>query len=282
MEIGRLRGQVWPSAVLAAVFALAVNLPNLGRPAPWRDEAGTWVANQRSLRELVSMLGQTEAVHGLYYLLMRAWQWVFPDSIVSLRMVSTIAVAVTAGLLVVLGTAMFGLGIGRWAGLVYGLLPQATWAAGEARSYALSAAAVTLAFVALWLALSGDSWLPWLGYAAAVTFSVHLFLYSALAFLAVVPLLLVFQRRQRSRLAVATGLAALASFIRANCDSFNGYEAQPKCVDYAAANYLDYIWVSKGVKVPEWETVIKADSAGRFLGTIPSDHNMLRATTTLP
>ncbi len=84
----------------------------------------------------------------------------------------------------------------------------------------------------------------------------------------------------RSTQKTAAGIAGKR--IRANCDSFNGYEAQPKCVDYAAANYLDYIWVSKGVKVPEWETVIKADSAGRFLKPIPSDHNMLRATTTLP
>lgn len=197
--------------MLAAGFALAVNLPKLGRPAPWRDEAGTWVANQRSLGELLSMLSHTEAVHGFYYLLMRAWQWVFPDSIFSLRLVSTIAVAVTAGLVVVLGTAMFNLGVGRWAGLVYGLLPQATWAAGEARSHALSAAAVALAFVALWLALDHGSWARWLGYAAAAAVSVHLFLFSALAFLAVGPLMFFLEQRQRSRLAVATALAALAS-----------------------------------------------------------------------
>ncbi len=211
MNTGRLRGRTWPSALLAAALALAVNLPKLGGPAPWRDEAGTWVANQRSLGELLSMLSHTEAVHGFYYLLMRAWQWVFSDSIFSLRLVSTIAVAVTAGLVVVLGTAMFNLGVGRWAGLVYGLLPQATWAAGEARSYALSAAAVALAFLALWLALTHGSWARWLGFAAAAAVSVHLFLFSALAFLAVGPLMFFLEQRQRSRLAVATALAALAS-----------------------------------------------------------------------
>ncbi len=44
--------------------------------------------------------------------------------------------------------------------------------------------------------------------------------------------------------------------------------------------YLDYIWTSKGIEVPEWETVVDVDKkTGTFKGTIPSDHNMLRATT---
>ncbi|HMS37243.1 MAG TPA: endonuclease/exonuclease/phosphatase family protein, partial [Arachnia sp.] len=44
--------------------------------------------------------------------------------------------------------------------------------------------------------------------------------------------------------------------------------------------YIDYIWTSKGIEVPEWETVVDVDKkTGRFKGTIPSDHNMLRATT---
>jgi len=46
--------------------------------------------------------------------------------------------------------------------------------------------------------------------------------------------------------------------------------------------YIDYIWVTRGIRVPEWETVVKVDKAGRFIGTIPSDHNMLRATTVIP
>lgn len=46
--------------------------------------------------------------------------------------------------------------------------------------------------------------------------------------------------------------------------------------------YIDYIWVTRGIRVPEWETVVKVDKAGKFVGTIPSDHNMLRATTVIP
>lgn len=46
--------------------------------------------------------------------------------------------------------------------------------------------------------------------------------------------------------------------------------------------YLDYIFTSAGVAVPEWETVVDIDSQDRFIGTIPSDHNLIRATVTLP
>lgn len=45
--------------------------------------------------------------------------------------------------------------------------------------------------------------------------------------------------------------------------------------------YLDYIFTSAGIEVPEWETVVKVDTAGKLVGQIPSDHNMLRATTVL-
>ena len=45
--------------------------------------------------------------------------------------------------------------------------------------------------------------------------------------------------------------------------------------------YLDYIWVTEDINVPEWETVVDVDSSGKFKGQIPSDHNMVRATTVL-
>ncbi len=45
--------------------------------------------------------------------------------------------------------------------------------------------------------------------------------------------------------------------------------------------YIDYIWTSKGIQVPEWETVVNVDGSGRYVGIIPSDHNMLRATTVI-
>ena len=45
---------------------------------------------------------------------------------------------------------------------------------------------------------------------------------------------------------------------------------------------IDYMFVSPGIKVPEWETVVNMDASGQFVGTIPSDHNMIRASLVLP
>ncbi len=45
---------------------------------------------------------------------------------------------------------------------------------------------------------------------------------------------------------------------------------------------IDYIFVSPSIKVPEWETVVDMDSAGSFVGQIPSDHNMIRVSVVLP
>ena len=51
---------------------------------------------------------------------------------------------------------------------------------------------------------------------------------------------------------------------------------------YTNGTYLDYMWVTPGIEVPEWETVVNVDSNNNFIGQIPSVHNMVRATTRLP
>jgi endonuclease/exonuclease/phosphatase family metal-dependent hydrolase len=50
---------------------------------------------------------------------------------------------------------------------------------------------------------------------------------------------------------------------------------------YTTGVTIDQIYVSP-MRVAEWETVAHIDSAGRFIGVIPSDHNMIRATVYLP
>ncbi len=47
------------------------------------------------------------------------------------------------------------------------------------------------------------------------------------------------------------------------------------------APMIDHVFVSK-MRVAEWETVARLDNAGRFVGTIPSDHNLVRVTVYLP
>ncbi len=71
--------------------------------------------------------------------------------------------------------------------------------------------------------------------------------------------------------------------INTHLDSWNGFATLAPAVGNTAANgsYIDYILTSK-MRVSQWETVANVDSAGNFVGIIPSDHNMIVATVGLP
>lgn len=184
MDAPRIKPARWLPALVSAAIAFGVNIVGLTTPYAWEDEGATWVANQRSVGQLLSMLRGVDAVHGLYYLIVRCWQTVFGDSVFSLRLLSVAAVACGAALAALLAAELFGARASWWVGAFYGLVPQATLYAVEARSYVMSATAVTAAMLAFWVAARIRRWVAWLIYAVLVVFSIHLFLYSALAFLA--------------------------------------------------------------------------------------------------
>lgn len=75
--------------------------------------------------------------------------------------------------------------------------------------------------------------------------------------------------------------ATVKNRINTQFSSFNGWDRIAPQKAFVNGIYLDYIFTSKGIEVPEWETVVNVDKNGRFVGTIPSDHNMLRATTVI-
>ncbi len=71
--------------------------------------------------------------------------------------------------------------------------------------------------------------------------------------------------------------------INTNYYSFNGWaRTARKTTTQVNGIYNDYILTTPGTGVAEFENVVKVDSAGRFVGVIPSDHNMVRATLWLP
>ena len=55
----------------------------------------------------------------------------------------------------------------------------------------------------------------------------------------------------------------------------------PNHKSWGQGSYIDYILTTK-MRVSEWETVARLDKNGKYVGTIPSDHNMIRATVWLP
>ncbi|GAA3635850.1 fibronectin type III domain-containing protein [Microlunatus ginsengisoli] len=78
----------------------------------------------------------------------------------------------------------------------------------------------------------------------------------------------------------ATG-ATVGRRVRTTLNSFNGFaRVAPNHPSWVNGTYIDYIMTSR-LPVAEWETVARLDSAGRFVGVIPSDHNLIRATVSL-
>ena len=70
--------------------------------------------------------------------------------------------------------------------------------------------------------------------------------------------------------------------IRAHYNSHNNFiRTVPHFQTNENGSNLDYIFTTS-MRTLVWETVLNLDSTGKLAGTIPSDHNMLRATVLLP
>ena len=143
------------------------------------DEVATRWAALLPLRELAHLLGNVDAVHGLYYLLMHGWV-ALGSSPVVLRIPSVIAMAVAAVLMVIIGRRLTGSGwAGLFAGLIMALTPSISFYAQTARSYAMVFACVLGSTLALMYALEAEaagrsSRRRWLAYAGPVALGGYL------------------------------------------------------------------------------------------------------------
>ena len=134
----------WDAAAVA-VLTVAVSAAGAARPSLWFDEAATLSAATRSVPQLWRMVGNIDAVHGLYYLLMHGWYMVCPTTEFASRLSSALAAGLAGAGVVVLGRQLSTRTVSVAAGVVFAILPRVTWAGMETRSYALSMA------VAAWL-----------------------------------------------------------------------------------------------------------------------------------
>jgi mannosyltransferase len=131
-----------------AALTVVLSLAGASRPSLWFDEAATISAsNNRSLGEMWQLLGHIDAVHGLYYLLMRGWFAFSPATEFWSRVPSGLAVGVAAAGVVVLAKRFSSRLVAVCSGVVFAILPRTTWAGIEARSYAFTAVA------AVWLTI---------------------------------------------------------------------------------------------------------------------------------
>jgi len=71
--------------------------------------------------------------------------------------------------------------------------------------------------------------------------------------------------------------------IHSEWDTSNHYARKPVRHNIINGHHVDYVWVSKSIKTLEYEVVVKInDSTLKYVGTHPSDHNMVRASVLIP
>ena len=137
-------GPAW-ARLLPPAVALALSLWGIGTPSFWRDEAATIAAVRRPFGELITMLGNVDAVHAAYYIMM--WplvQLAGPGEFVT-RLPSAIAITVATAAVAATGRRLVSPQVGLLAGLLFALLPAVTRYAQEARSYGMVIAVAAIA-----------------------------------------------------------------------------------------------------------------------------------------
>lgn len=202
----------WWVVLLVGLSAVVVGGVRSWVPGLWLDEVATLVSAERTWRSLLTLVGQQDAVHALYYAIMHLWFELVGYTPFSLRLPSVLAVGATASLIVLLGNRLAGPRVGLSAGVVYMLLPGVTWMAVEGRSYAMAAGATTLAVYLFVKAIDSEQAVWWVCYSGAVLIATLLYLYAALVLVAL-PLALVAMsagRRHWQALAMSSGVPALA------------------------------------------------------------------------
>jgi mannosyltransferase len=169
--------------VLAFIAALVYTGIGLSVPSFWTDEAATISAVDRSLPDLVRMVGNIDAVHGCYYFFMHLWTSIFGLSEVSLRVPSLLAVSVSAGMVAAIGRRIGSAGYGLAAAALFVLLPRTQYVGTDARSYALAlAASVTATYFLVRLREQPDTRFL-IGYALAGLVATSLSFYAVLVLL---------------------------------------------------------------------------------------------------
>ncbi|HUD39037.1 MAG TPA: glycosyltransferase family 39 protein [Streptosporangiaceae bacterium] len=164
------RGPVW-ALVLPPLVGLALSLWSITTPSYWRDEAATIAADKRPFGDLIHMLGNVDAVHGAYYIMMWPLLHLFGTGEFVMRFPSALAAGVTAAFVAAIGRRVISPWVGLAAGLLYAVLPVASRYGQEARSYQM---VVGMACVASYLLIrvfqadqaSRRKWL--IGYSASL------------------------------------------------------------------------------------------------------------------
>jgi mannosyltransferase len=164
---GFAAGPLWMRAV-PPVAALAVLLWGIQGPSYWRDEAATLAAVHRPFGDLISMLGNVDAVHGAYYMVIWLVVRLGGTGELVTRLPSALAMAAAAAGVAAIGRRLVSPRAGLLAGLAFAALPKVSWFGQDVRSYAIVTALATAASYLLVRMLdAGDSRCRWMAAYAA-------------------------------------------------------------------------------------------------------------------
>jgi mannosyltransferase len=155
----------------APAVTLAMMLWRIQRPSYWRDEGATLAAVQRPFGELIRMLGNVDAVHGAYYMIIWAVVRFGGTGEFTTRLPSALAMAVAAAGVAAIGRRLASPRAGLFAGLIFAVLPEISWYGQDARSYAMvTALATTASYLLVRVLGAGGSRRGWLAaYGLALT-----------------------------------------------------------------------------------------------------------------
>jgi mannosyltransferase len=234
----------WTLATSAGVVGFLASFLGSWNPSLWGDEAASVLSAERPLPSLVQMLGNVDAVHGLYYLFLHFWIDLFGASPVSVRLPSAVGAGLVVAGVFVIGSMLASRRLGILAALICAVIPRMIIMGGEARSYALSTAVATwLTVLLLHYVRRGETRRrAWLAYALGLVFGIYLFLY--LALLVPVHAAYVMTRARRTGQRRRWMQAVAAAAILAIPIAFYGYAERAQIAFLAHRNYarLDYIF----------------------------------------
>ena len=193
-------------AMLVGATSALIAVSGSWIPSLWGDEAATIMSARREWSSLVALVGNVDAVHGLYYALMHGWIELAGASPLAVRLPSGLAVGAAAAALYLLVRRRAD----RWVGLVaagaFAVMPRVTYVATEARSMAPATAIgawLTLLLVRLLDRPARPGW--WIAYAGGLVLGTYLFLYTAL----LIPVHAVVMVHRMARVRVSRGGTAV-------------------------------------------------------------------------
>jgi mannosyltransferase len=163
-------GSRWMMAA-PPVVTFVIMLWDITGASYWRDEAATMSAAQRPFGNLLQTLGNIDAVHGAYYILIWVAVKLGGTGELVTRFPSALAMAGAAAAVAALGRRLISPRAGLASGLVFAILPEVSLYGQDARPYAIVVALAALASYLLVRAMQADPgarhrWL--IGYAACL------------------------------------------------------------------------------------------------------------------